>query len=61
MPKAVELSDRELHRLISYDVRTLERTDLTDEQRKLVQRRYGICISEAIRRVRVRHEKNRKS
>ena len=48
------LSDRELHRLISYFVRVLERTDLTTDQRKLAEQGYSRCISEAIRRVRER-------
>ncbi|CDX39040.1 hypothetical protein MPLSOD_340140 [Mesorhizobium sp. SOD10] len=58
MPKVLaNLSDSDLRRLISYFVRILERSDLADEQRKLVERRYAICISEALRRGRERIQK----
>jgi hypothetical protein len=45
-----KISDSELRRLISYFVRILESDDLTADQRKAVEQRYSICISEAIRR-----------
>ena len=53
MSKALaKLDDHDLRSLIGLDVDNMQRTDLPKEQRRLLERRYAICISEAIRRIR---------
>jgi phosphoribosyl-dephospho-CoA transferase len=54
MPKLAEMSDEDLRRVIDSDVHHMQQADLSNEQRKLVERRYAICISEAIGRARLR-------
>lgn len=54
MPKLAEMSDEDLRRVIDSDVQHMQQADLSNEQRKLVERRYAICISEAIGRTRLR-------
>jgi hypothetical protein len=48
----IEFDDDDLRSLILRAVRILEQENLDEENRRRVERRYAIYISEAIRRVR---------